>query len=249
MAYPQFPEPTYYYLKQMADRFILPCVNVLPDNTVSMFVSDEAFVEAFLCGMNTEMGRELLWREFPTDQRGSYFKKFWDTETSVKDILKAEFFDVKSLHTWKNELGKNHNESKSQLLMFAIKGKLMKSYPDTQIYLQEAVIENKRIKPKINGVIKTPEAQAFFKDDIYIVGFKIDFKSALGVPDSNSATGNGYILVFKQVMEDLNFECVNQYKNNSAEYAREAIVEPYMCGKHVLNYVTTLNKPSAKEEE
>ena len=239
MAYPQFPEPTYYYLKQLSDKFILPCVDKLPDNSVSMFISDEAFVEAFLCGMNTEMGRELLWREFPTDQRGSYFKKFWDTETSVKDILKAEFFDIRSIHTWKNELGENHNESKSQLLMFAIKGKLMKSYPDTEIYLQEAIIENNEIKPKINGVIKRPESQAFFKDDIYIVGFKIDFAEALGKPDSRN--GNGYMLVFKQMMENLNFECVEQHKDNSAEYAKEAIVEPYMCGKHVLTYVTDIN--------
>jgi len=30
------------------------------------------------------MGRELLWREYPTDQRGSYFRQFWD----VKGIIR-----------------------------------------------------------------------------------------------------------------------------------------------------------------
>ena len=32
------------------------------------------FVEAFMVGLNTEMSHELLWRGFPTDQRGTYFR-------------------------------------------------------------------------------------------------------------------------------------------------------------------------------
>ena len=32
--------------------------------------TDNSFVEAFLVGLNHEMGRELLWRGYPTDQRG-----------------------------------------------------------------------------------------------------------------------------------------------------------------------------------
>ena len=31
-----------------------------------------------MVGLNHEFARELLWREFPTDQRGSYFRQFWD---------------------------------------------------------------------------------------------------------------------------------------------------------------------------
>ena len=29
-------------------------------------------------GVNVEFGSELLWREYPTDQRGSSFRQFWD---------------------------------------------------------------------------------------------------------------------------------------------------------------------------
>ena len=31
-----------------------------------------------MVGLNHEMSRELLWNEFPTDQRGSYFRQFWN---------------------------------------------------------------------------------------------------------------------------------------------------------------------------
>jgi hypothetical protein len=261
MAYPQFPEPTYYYLKELSDKFILPCVDKIPDNTVTMFASNEAFVEAFLCGMNTEMGRELLWREYPTDQRGSYFKKFWDTETSMNDILDDNFFDIKSLHTWENNLGDNHNPSKSQLLMFAVKGKLMKVYPDTQIFLQKAKIDKvkKKIEPIEEGsgddVILKPVAQGFFKDDIYVVGFKISYKTALGSPNDSN---HGYMLVFKQTMENLDFKANSNDKcKNALEYAynvnenqggsasdedgcidNQAMVRPYMSAKHIFTYAS-----------
>ena len=247
MAYPQFPEPTYYYLKQLADKFILPCVDELPSNTVSMFKSNEGFVEAYLCGMNTEMGRELLWREYPTDQRGSYFKKFWDTDTSIENMQNDSYFDIKSMHTWENGLGKNHNDSKSELLMFAVKGDLMRSYPDTKIYLHKVVkneygtyVESKEIEKE--GVIIEPAAQAFFRDDIYVVGFKIKYSEALGSPDGDN---NGYMLVFKQMLENLNFKTPDSEKfNNSADYGNGAVVLPYIRGLHVLNFA-----PVPKEDE
>lgn len=270
MAYPQFVEPTYFYLKQLSDKFILPCVDELTDNSVSMFYSNEAFVESFLCGMNTEMGRELLWREYPTDQRGSYFKKFWDTETSVQDIKKEKYFDIKSLHTWENKLGKNQNESKSQLLMFVIKGKLMKNYPDTQIYLNKAKIgknkdgayEFQLMEGAEKDVVIRPAAQAFFRDDIYVVGFPISIPAAIGEPsdDPLNNTNCGYMLVFKQMMENLNFQYYDVPEGickNSIQYAydygksnppvpsqvnpndmvKQAIVQPYVSAKHVITYV------------
>lgn len=247
MAYPQFPEPTYYYLKQLADKFILPCVDELPDDSVAMFKSNGAFIEAFLCGMNTEMGRELLWREFPTDQRGSYFKKFWDSETSVQNILNDSFFDIESVHKWDNALGKNHKDGKSSLLIFAVKGKMMQRYPDTKIYLQKAAYDGtgknfKILNEEDDKTIVSPVAEAFFRDDIYLVGFKIDGAKAMGNPDvvkkgSQNTYECGYMLVFKQMMENLDFEYNGEEFNNSVEYADKAVVDPYIRAFHVSSFV------------
>ena len=43
----------------------------VPPNTVSLCKTNPQFVEAFLVGLNHEFARELLWREYPTDQRGT----------------------------------------------------------------------------------------------------------------------------------------------------------------------------------
>ena len=29
------------------------------------------------------MSSELLWREYPTDQRGTFFRQFWDTSVAL----------------------------------------------------------------------------------------------------------------------------------------------------------------------
>lgn len=241
MAYPIFPEPSYYYLKQLSDSFILPCVDELPDNSVTVFQNNAAFIESYMCGMNTEMGRELLWREYPTDQRGSYFKKFWDSETSVEDIRNDNFYDVKSIHTWENNLGENHESGKGNLILFAIKGKLMKNYPDTQIYLHKAVYKNGKFS-LLDGaeedVVVKPVSQAFFRDDIYVVGFKQSSAELIGNPSSKKDCG--YMLTFKQEVENIDFSMKTEntiLATSSADFTNSILVKTNICARHVLTYL------------
>jgi acetoacetyl-CoA synthetase len=44
-------------------------------------------------GLNHELGRELLWREYPTDERGSYYQEFWDSSGSGKSGFHQAKFD------------------------------------------------------------------------------------------------------------------------------------------------------------
>ena len=151
------------------------------------------------------------------------------------------------MHTWENDLGCNHEGSKSGLVLFAIKGKLMKNYPDTQIYLHKALFKKKdsgeihfdmstRATEANGGIIK-PVAQAFFREDIYVVGFKVPLDSLVGNP--SSSTDCGYMLAFKQETENLSFNLDNVDCNvsTSADFAKETAVQPYVCAKHVLTYL------------
>ena len=65
-------------LIELAPDFLLPGLDDVPPNTVTLVQPNSRFIEAFMVGLNHEMARELLWREYPTDQRGSYFRQFWD---------------------------------------------------------------------------------------------------------------------------------------------------------------------------
>ena len=73
MAAPLFVLPMYESVKDLGTDFLIPNLNLIPQNSITILESNQKFIEAFLAGANYEMGRELLWREYPTDQRGTYF--------------------------------------------------------------------------------------------------------------------------------------------------------------------------------
>jgi hypothetical protein len=78
LAAPEFPQPMYEVLRDLSQDLLLPGLKHLLPNTVTLLETNARFVESFMVGLNHEMGRELLWRGFPTDQRGTYFRQFWD---------------------------------------------------------------------------------------------------------------------------------------------------------------------------
>ena len=243
LAYPVFPEPVYYYLKDFSTEFIIPGAANIPTDSVSLTESNSAFIEAYLAGMNTEMGRELLWREYPTDQRGSYFRKFWDSESSVDNIRKDNFFDISPMHTWKGELGSNMAEGKNDLLVFVLKGRLMRTYPATRIYLWRAKgnLKNRTLEydgdaTEANGGIIRPIMESFMSSDTLLIGFKTTFLKVLG----NPANGDfGYFLAFEEDVEDLDFliESGNDLDPalypDAAEIANKLKNDTTIYGKHL----------------
>ena len=78
-GYPEFHVPMYKYLLELSETYLIPGVENIPQNTVSALISNRKFIESFMIGLNHEFAAELRWREYPTDLRGSYFRKFWDT--------------------------------------------------------------------------------------------------------------------------------------------------------------------------
>lgn len=83
MAAPEFDQPMYEPLRDLSQDLLLPGLEYIPQNTIGLLENNQKFIEAYMVGLNHEMARELLWREYPTDQRGSYFRQFWD----VRDVV------------------------------------------------------------------------------------------------------------------------------------------------------------------
>ena len=85
MWFPEFHRAMYRFLRDLSQEYILPGLENIPQNTVGVLKTNRRFVEAFMMGLNHEFASELRWREFPTDMRGSYFRKFWDTSIYSAD--------------------------------------------------------------------------------------------------------------------------------------------------------------------
>jgi hypothetical protein len=103
-----------------------------------------------MVGLNHEFARKLLWREYPTDQRGSYFRQFWDAR-SYRDTdnlppaqLKEKLYDIPELHRWalNSNLGDHNNRAtpgkKGEEAVLVIRGELLKRYPNAVIYAHRA---------------------------------------------------------------------------------------------------------------
>jgi hypothetical protein len=163
MVYPEIDLPMYKPLADMSAELFLPNINLIEQNSITLLENNQKFIEAYMVGIDHEMSRELLWREYPTDQRGTYFRQFWDVtsflpQQPVPEDIKETLYDIPPIHKWskidtakvdpanpdsprKNELG-THNQralasGKTQLVL-VIRGELLKKYPTAVVYAHKA---------------------------------------------------------------------------------------------------------------
>jgi hypothetical protein len=126
MACPQFTVPLAIAVKNAHPDWLLPGVGRFPDNCVTLVRADPAFVESFMAGANHEMNRELLWRGYPTDQRGTPFRFFWPRPDRAPDIP--------PITDWAPDtpLGKNGTKGGpdvENMVVLLVRGELLHRYP------------------------------------------------------------------------------------------------------------------------
>ncbi len=161
LAAPEFPQPMYEMLRDLSQELLLPGLGHVPPNTVTLLETNAKFVEAFMAGLNTEMGRELLWRGFPTDQQGTYFRQFW--EGAQRDIEPIDQWGAKPLG--ENLLGPGPDEN----LVLLIRGDLLSRYPNAVIYAAKAT-GNPR---EPGSEEKYPIFRGTLQPDITFLGFDL----------------------------------------------------------------------------
>lgn len=123
MAHPRFAVPMYEPLYRYDPDWMIPGAGRIPQpDMTTLLETNNRFIEAYLVGLNHEMARELLWREFPTDQRGTYFSSFW---TGAPEL-------VADLHqpAWAaGALGSHVDQALDGQLVFMVRGDLIRRYP------------------------------------------------------------------------------------------------------------------------
>lgn len=186
MAAPEFPQPMYEPLRDISQELLLPGVSQIPRNTLGLLETNRRFVESYLVGCNHELAAELLWRRYPTDQRGSYFRQFWDvgdyvptsedlaSDGELNEAARNRLRDIAELHVWgNNSLGNNPAEvgDRANELFLLIRGDLLQRHPDTTIYAVEAVPHHVGSAEFVPGL---PEYVTGYGDDILVGGRRIE---------------------------------------------------------------------------
>lgn len=174
MAAPKFDQPMYKPLSDLSQAWLLPGVAEIPANTVSLLETNNRFVESYMVGLCHEMARELLWHEYPTDQRGTYFRQFWDVRGHIKpsgEVPKPgaeELKDIKPIPEWENGLGENSTRLQSDKLVLLIRGELLRRYPNAIIYAKE--LKNLQV---FEGDERHPIFHGSLPPDISFLGFDL----------------------------------------------------------------------------
>lgn len=178
MAAPSIDLPMYKPLAAISSDRLLPNVELISQNTVSLLLTNNRFIESYLVGLNHEMARELLWREYPTDQRGSYFRCFWDTRDALGGTATR---DIDAIHTWArdSQLG-DHVRGGGDRLVLVIRGDILKKYPTAVITAVDAVWPSGEGKRELGNDERYPLFHAELAPDLTLLGFDLSTEQVKG---------------------------------------------------------------------
>ncbi len=207
MAAPEFPQPMYVPLRDLDERYLLPGVEDILADTVGVLEPNHSFIESYMVGLNHEMARHLLWNGYPTDQRGSYFRQFWDVSAYVPQPgdptdpaqLREKLKDIPPIHTWPvaSALGTHPNQPNlpPDNLVLIVRGELFKRYPNAIVYAGKA----KKASDGSRVLDPTDERYPLFRGtlspDMTFLGFNLTAADARG---GTAASPDGFFFVFQE---------------------------------------------------
>jgi hypothetical protein len=203
MAYPKIDLPMYQPLRDSSAERLLPNIGKIALNSITLMETNQRFIESYMVGLNHEFARKLLWREYPTDQRGSYFRQFWsvgdiiNSEGLSEDALKEKLYDIPELHRWTldSNLGDHDNrippgQTPVPEAVLIVRGDLLQKYPNTLIFAQHAkMVNGLRVPDWLTAAeeaqpprskTRTPLYTAQPADDIFFFGFDLTIDEVKG---------------------------------------------------------------------
>ncbi len=197
MAAPEFPTPMFWPLRALSQDYVLPGLAKLDADNVTVVKTNNRFVNSFMIGLNHEMSRQLLWRGYPTDQRGTYFRQFWDHsgrvpppgETSPPDLR-----DLTPLHTWapSRSLGAADGAAAAGGdLVLVVRGELLRRFPNAIVSVVEA---NNATPMGLGAAERYPIFTGTLAPDVTFLGFELGRDEAL----NGGAAGKGWFFVIAQ---------------------------------------------------
>ena len=201
-AAPSFPQPMWAPLRDESVDWILPGLEQVATNSVGLVVSNQRFIEAYMAGLNHEMARTLLWNDFPTDQRGTYFQQFWDSRGNTT----GSSLDINPITAWNAAKGLGNNSARSTpaSLVLLVRGDIIRRYPNTVVY---AIATPTTEPPPSTATQVLPIFSGLLTRDVAYYGFPLSKNDVL--------TGNGYVFILQEQPAEPRFADPDQTKQGN----------------------------------
>jgi len=166
MACPQFNDPMWQAVRDLGAGWLLPGLELVPPDTATLVRTNPSFVAAHLVGLNHEMMRELLWREYPTDQRGTAFHRFWGRSGAQPD-------DIGAVHLFTGPLQTNLISGQKDEAVLLLRSELLRRYPGSIVYLCRALAAQAGEPVLDDATLVPPSFRGDLPPDVTFVGFPI----------------------------------------------------------------------------
>ncbi|WP_405860954.1 hypothetical protein OG361_37770 [Streptomyces sp. NBC_00090] len=164
---PVFRDAMWPPLSAQSNEWMFGGLEHVPADTALLALTNAQFVAAYMVGANHEFARELRWREYPTDQRGTYFASFWGYGT-----------DLPPLHQWARELQLGaHLTAPPDRVVLLLRSALLRRYPGAIIYAAPLVGTAPR-----EDLARHPIFRGGLDPDTAMIGFDLTEAELLASP-------------------------------------------------------------------
>ena len=201
---PTFPQPMYEPMRDYFPDMLLPGMDLVPVNTIALLKTSPELIEAYMVGLNHEMSRELLWRGFPTDQRGTYFRQFWDAGGEQPPTTEAEREirrDITPIASWAadSRLG-THGARGSAVgqMVLLVRGDLLRRYPRAIVYALESIWSADGTSRELGTMERYPIFRATQSPDVTMLGFPLTEEQVRGADTSANGGHAGWFFVLQE---------------------------------------------------
>lgn len=199
---PTFPYAMCEPLKEVAEELFAPGLETVPPNTIGILIQNRSFIEAYMVGLNHELSREMLWREYPAERDETYFQYFWTTPPKSKLGAPEPLPDIPSINQWleSQALGQNvpaGTTPAADSLVLLIRGEVLRRYPTASVCAVPAIWSGNQRLLSENPPPIYPSFRGRLEPDITYLGFDLTVAKARGSP-LYSANNPGWFFVFQE---------------------------------------------------
>jgi hypothetical protein len=176
---PVFVQPMSEPLAALSQDWLLPGLDRVPVDSVAMLEPNQRFIEAFMLGLNVEMGRELVWRDYVVnDPRATFFRQFWRTVSPKADG------DIAAIADWgTRKLTENKPAgAPGKQVVLLVRSILFRRYPTAVVYAVPAVPVGEGRQPGPIDQEIHPLFRGSLQPDVTFFGFDLDADVATGNP-------------------------------------------------------------------
>lgn len=195
-AGPKYPQATWAPLAQLSPEWMLPGISNVEPDCATLLATNPKFIEAYMVGLNEELSRELLWREFPADRSVTYFQNFWTTVAQDIGPIKA-FAPNGALGTHVA------NAASGAAFVLLIRANLFQRYPNAIVYAARAKWVNavRQLADDVPDNVKYPIFRGEIGADVTFFGFNLGDDDPQGSKDPAAGKPGWYFVLAEHVTE------------------------------------------------